>query len=129
MIQIPLHQVGQKIGESGRIDWFKTGKFVEFVNSSWMPDKLHVRAKVEAELVGIRNWCQLDKTYRKIRISHAVMFVALLIYILYLIMLNPYDDRGNLDPDYSINIWSGYFAFFLVIMAVMVVQVVMFRRA
>ena len=47
MIQIPRHQVWQKIGESGRIDWFKTGKYVEFVNSSWMPDKLHVRAKVE----------------------------------------------------------------------------------
>ena len=49
------------------------------------------------------------------------MFVALLIYILYLIMLNPYDDRGNLDPDYSTNIWSGYFAFLMVIVAVMVV--------
>ncbi len=36
------------------------------------------------------------------------MFVALLVYILYLIMQNPYDDQGNPNPDYSTNIWSGY---------------------
>jgi hypothetical protein len=48
MIQVPPHQIGQKIGESGRIDWFRTGKFVEFANSSWMEDKLHIKAKVEA---------------------------------------------------------------------------------
>lgn len=57
------------------------------------------------------------------------MFIALLAYILYIILLDPYDSKGNLDPNYTTNIWSGYWAFFMVVVVICVFQFIITRKA
>jgi hypothetical protein len=56
------------------------------------------------------------------------MFIALLAYIIYIILLDPYDAKGNLDPNYSTNIWTGYWVFFAVVVAVSVFQIITIKK-